>query len=173
MCSLYLLDKIKNRRCHLYAIERGFKDNYNILFDEILKTKKWIRWSFIKRKEIFNFPAGDTLDLTLKNPLIVFKIEKKEIKIDIPTIYEDMFDLSLKNYFELKKFKKQFLTQNTSKKQKIDLNESLKYLCMYDIWRSIFYFRTFRFARNLGIFIIVLGLVILINPINLLINIFS
>lgn len=145
------------------------RNDYNILFDEILDTKRWIRWPFLKRKEIFKFQTGDTLHLTLENPPLEFTIGKIKIKIDVPTTYEDMFDLSLRNYFELKKHKMQFMQQEVNKRnKKFDHYLVMRYLCLYDMWESIFYFKISRSFVYVGILLIVLGAIIIINPIRLL-----
>jgi len=143
------------------------RNDYNILFDEILKTKRWIRWPFLKRKEIFKFQTGDTLHLNLENAPLEFTIGEKKIKINLPTTYEDMFDLSLKNFFHLRKHKTQFMQQEFNKKnKKIDL--VMRYLCLYDMWKSIFYFKVSRFFVYVGISLIILGAIIIVNPIRLL-----
>lgn len=151
-----------------------FKSDYNIFFEGIVKTEKWIRWPFIKRKEITNLAQGDYLTITLHNPSIKFSIDKKEIEIDFPSIYEDMFDLSLDNYSTLKKYRIKAFEHFMSKKiPTFDYNELQKYLCLLDMWESIFYFRILRFLRNIGIFIIILGFVIIVNPIGFLISSFG
>ena len=145
------------------------RNDYNILFDEILKTKKWIRWPFLKRKEIFKFQTGYTLHLNLENAPLEFIIGKKKIKINLPTTYEDMFDLPLKNYFDLKKHKIQFMQENfTKKNKKTNTDLVMCYLCLYDMWKSIFYFKASRFVVYVSILLIILGAIIIINPIHLL-----
>ena len=143
------------------------RNDYSILFDKILKTKRWIRWPFLKRKEIFKFQIGDTLHFTLKNPPLEFTIDKIKLKIALPTTYEDMLDLPLKNFFDLRKHKTQFMQQEFNRKnKKIDL--VMRYLCLYDMWESIFYFKVSRFFMYVGISLIILGAIIIVNPICLL-----
>ncbi len=157
--------------CNNLAFRRyeRLKNDYDVLFDEILKTKKWIRWPFLKRKEILRFPKGNILEITLKNPPLEFTIDKKDIKIDVPTTYEDMFDLPLGNYFELKKHKTQFMQQEFTKKNKKSVHYLvMSYLCLYDMWESIFYFRILRYFVYLGILLIATGAIIIVNPIDLL-----
>ena len=146
-----------------------FRNDYNILFDEILDTERWVRWPFLKRKEIFKFQTGDTLKLTLENPPLEFIIGKVKIKIDVPTTYEDMFDLSIRNYFELKKHKTQFMQQEFAKKNKKSVHYLvMRYLCLYDMWKSIYYFKVSRSFVYVSILLVALGAIIIINPIRLL-----
>ena len=81
--------------------------NIDILFIDILKTKKWVRWAFLKRTSKENLFNDRSLHYKLENPQIDFNVGSHNISIDIPTIEDDFYDLPcIFNLYTIKKYKK-------------------------------------------------------------------
>jgi len=136
-------------------IER-FKENISIFYSEIEKTKPWRRWPFLKRNGIKKLLSNEIITSELKNPEIPFDVGTHEIKVNLPTVIEDFFDLPiLKDYLEMRKYHTAFLTAYSNKMSKKHNEELLKthsrYECMYDILKTAILFKTGRLLKIFGI----------------------
>lgn len=127
----------------------------DILYRDIIEQEKpWRRWPFLARSSRNTLLDKNLLQFSLGNPEIPLDVGTHTIRVHLPTILEDFFDLPLlKNYWPLWRFQK---AARTVLSQKIHDTENSKtgmtpfksymaYECMYDIWKSIFRFRLSRY----------------------------
>lgn len=147
--------------------ERIF-ENIDILFKDIIKQElKWRRWPFLPRTFTKKTKNGDVYHQVLTNPDIDFEIENKSIKIDVPTVLDDLFDLPLlKNYWHLKINRDdaylKFLNShgNDTDPNKLQpYDEHMAFECLYDVWLSILKFRVSRYIVHLGIALTLIGII--------------
>lgn len=134
--------------------------NVDILFHDILKQEThWRRWPFLPRTAKRMLLNGDTLQLTLSNPEVPLDVGTHVVKIELPTVLEDFFDLPLiRNYWPLLRFRSSAHTVYGRKPKDIKnqdtgllpLDEYMAYECMFDIWKAILKFRVSRYVVHLG-----------------------
>lgn len=137
--------------------------NVDIFYKDIFKQEPWRRWPFVPRSDEQHLLNGNILLKTLKNPEIPFDVGTHTIKVSLPTVLEDFFDLPLrKNFLALARFRSAAVTTLDRKKSaqtKLGENlpkglsafdEYIAYECLHDTWRSILVFRVARYATHLG-----------------------
>lgn len=148
--------------------------NIDILFIDILKTKKWVRWAFLKRTSKENLFNDRSLHYKLENPQIDFNVGSHNISIDIPTIEDDFYDLPcIFNLYTIKKYKKHFKTNILNNKEKSldgtifsDIGDCcMAYDCLLDSWKNIFIYKLNKFILFICVYSIVLSIIYSFLPI--------
>jgi len=144
--------------------------NVDILFRDILKQETpWRRWPFLARTGRRKLLDGNSLQLTLSNPEVPLDVGTHVVKIDLPTVLEDFFDLPLtRNLLPLFRFRRSAHTVFGRKEKGIinpdtglsSSDEYMAYECMFDIWKSIFKFRVSRYVVHFGSGLTILGAVV-------------
>lgn len=139
----------------------------DILYRDILKQDKpWRRWPFLARSATRKLLNGDRHDFVLCNPQIPFDVGTHVLKIHLPTVMDDYFDLPLiKNCWSLLRFRSSAHTvfgrkKRDEKNQETGLSASDEYMafeCMCDIWSAIFKFRISRYMIHFGSGITIFG----------------
>ena len=134
--------------------------NVDIFYKDIKKQdQQWRRWPFLERFDTQALLNGDVLKTTLENPKILLNVGSHLIKVDLPTILEDFFDLPLlKNFVPLIRYKNASITFLSSQERDvIDANTGFKkmeaifaYQCLVDVWVCILKFRISRYLSHLG-----------------------
>lgn len=134
--------------------------NIDIFFKDIMKQESpWRRWPFLSRSVEHKLLNGDSHRGTLQNPKIPLDVGTHTIEIDLPTVFEDFFDLPLiNNFWLLFRFRKSAhtvysrkLTSEESQEIKPDAHtEYMTYECIFDIWKSILKFRTAKYIIHFG-----------------------
>lgn len=134
--------------------------NVDILLKDIFKQDSpWRRWPFLPRAENRNLLDGGSHHLTLSNPEISLNVGTHVIKIDLPTVPEDFFDLPLiRNWWQLIRFRSSAHTAfgrrpKEEKNPDTGLDSSDEYMayeCMFDTWKAILKFRVARYIVHLG-----------------------
>lgn len=134
--------------------------NVDILYRDILKQESpWRRWPFLPRSAKRRLLNGDQHVWTLNNPEMPLDVGTHIIRIHLPTVMEDYFDLPLfANFWPLFRFRSSALTVFGRKKkdEKNDetglspSDEHMAYECMFDIWSAILKFRVSRYIIHLG-----------------------
>lgn len=134
--------------------------NIDIFYKDIYKQDNpWRRWPFLRRSKTSKLLDGNLISEALKNPKIPLNVGSHHLNIDLPTVQEDFFDLSLiKNYVPLRKYREAAQTvygnhkeQTSDKKSKLSpINEYMAYECVYDIWKTILKFRIMRYFLHFG-----------------------
>ncbi len=134
--------------------------NVDILLHDILKQESpWRRWPFLPRTAKRKLLNGDSLHFTLSNPPISLDVGNHVVKIDLPTVLEDFFDLPLtRNYWPLLRFRSSAHTVYGRKPKDVKnpdtgllpSDEYMVYECMFDIWKTILKFRVSRYIVHLG-----------------------
>ena len=134
--------------------------NIDILYKDIYKAENpWRRWPFLPRdgrKKLF-----DNIDqfARLRNPRLSLDVGTHVIKVDLPTVLEDFFDLPvIKNTWNLVHFHKAAHTARIRKPQKIKNEETellpsdeyMAYECLRNVWISVFKFRFSRYVIHFG-----------------------
>jgi len=138
--------------------------NLNILYKEIYKqSSPWRRWPFLKRNSSVKLLNGKrdkmTGVLTNVSPLLNFGTYKR--KFEMPTIFEDYFDLPIfNNFFILYKSKAQFYT-DASRYNNISTDDIMTYECFYDTYLNLMKFRISRYGIHFGCGMIFSTLVII------------
>jgi hypothetical protein len=81
--------------------------NVDILYHDILKQDTpWRRWPFLPGSAKRKLLNGDWHELTLSNPEVPIDVGTYVLKIHLPTVMEDYFDLPLvKNFMPLLRFR--------------------------------------------------------------------
>lgn len=141
--------------------------NLSILYQDILKQETpWRRWPFLPRSAKRRLLNGDEHRLTLRNPEVSLDVGTHVLRIHLPTVMEDYFDLPLvKNFWPLLRFRS-FSHTVFGRKEKDVKNaetgltpsdEYMAYECMLDIWSAIFKFRLSRYAIHFGSGITIFG----------------
>lgn len=102
---------------------------------------------------------GSSHHSTLSNPEIPLDVGTHIIKIELPTVFEDFFDLALfNNYWPLLRFRNSAHTVygRKPKEQKskdtglTPSDEYMAYECMFDTWGAIFKYRAARYFVHFG-----------------------
>lgn len=145
------------------AWERDLLDRVHthveIFFEDIFQQKRWRRWAFLPRKEERKALDGNSHHFTLKNPEIPVDLGSHVIRVDLPTVLDDFFDLPVvTNLWKLHRFRHQARIAWTRRDQgKVNPNtgldpgdESMAFECLYDIWVSVAQFRLARYVLHLG-----------------------
>lgn len=134
--------------------------NIDILYRDILHQEvPWRRWPFLRRSGKRHLLNKSITQATLSNPEVPLDVGTHVIRIALPTVLEDFFDLPLhRNFGLLRKFraaagtsfvrrKKGKVSQETNMERS---DEYMAYECLYDTWRSILSFRLARYATHFG-----------------------
>lgn len=153
--------------------------NVDILFRDLLgESNPWRRWPFLARYGERQNLDGTRLRGILANPVIALDVGTHSVKIEVPTILEDFFDLSVRaNLIALSRFRtasatvwfsksrteKELVSADSSGNQPAALlnpssepngsslgNEFMQFECLYDTWRSILSFRIARYLTHFG-----------------------
>lgn len=133
--------------------------NVDILFKDIFKQEAWRRWPFLLRSGSRKLLNGNTHHLTLSNPVIPLNVGSHNIKITLPTVQEDFFDLPLfSNLVPLVWYRNAaHTTISNAPKDSIFTENKMKpwdqymaYECLADIWISVFVFRASRYVVHFG-----------------------
>ena len=141
-------------------------ENVDILFVDLLKQEKWRRWPFLARRNQTKQLDGTKTIQTLDNPQLPLDVGTHILKIDIPTVLNDFFDLSIiKNTYNLIRFRNAARTTNLNKDKNdkcsetemTPFNQYMAYECIFDIWISILIFRFFRYLTHIGVGLTILG----------------
>jgi len=133
--------------------------NVDILYRDILKQAAWRRWPFLLRggqKKLF---GGSIQETELHNPVLPLHVGSHDMRILVPTVQDDFFDLPLfSNVIPLMRFrtaahttvvnhpKDHVLTCNRLK----PIEQYLAYECLVDIWWSVLVFRVARYVVHFG-----------------------
>ncbi len=134
--------------------------NVDILFKDIYKQENpWRRWPFLPRSGKRKLLDGSSQHTTLSNPEIPLDVGTHIIKVNLPTVLEDFFDLPLiKNIWPLFRFRSSAHTV-FGRKPKGEVSEDtglepsdeyMAYECMYDTWKAILKFRFARYIVHFG-----------------------
>jgi len=134
--------------------------NVNILFTDIIKqTAHWRRWPFLPRMDKRKLLNGDVHELQLTNPQIPIDVGTHVIKLDLPTVLDDFFDLPLlRNVWLVIRFRgaahtgvsrlpRGVVNTNTGL---TGSDEYMAYECLFDTWICVFKFRIARYATHFG-----------------------
>jgi len=134
--------------------------NVDILYKDIIKQDDhWRRWPFLPRSGRTKLLDGNSHHLTVSNPKIPLDVGTHVLKVDLPTVLEDFFDLPLiKNFWPLFRFRNSaHTTLNRKTEGEKDpatglepTYEYMAYECMFDIWKSILKFRIARYVVHFG-----------------------
>lgn len=146
--------------------------NVDILYRDITNQKTpWRRWPFLARAQKQKMLNGGALQHSLSNPTLSLDVGTHVIKVDLPTVLEDFFDLPLiKNYWQLWRFRRAAYTffgerngDAVSEKTGLTPSDSyMAYQCMLDIWKSIFRFRISRYVVHFGSGLTICGALIVV-----------
>lgn len=149
------------------------KENVEILYNGIFKVSPWKRWPFISRFSRFKlYSKIDIIEMPLFNPRLLIDVGIHKFEVDVPTVQEDFFDLPvLKNYLSLLHYKRMaenyfarmlstVSEQEQEKRAEENENEIINnlspwnkhmmYVCLLDIWHSVFVFRISRYGIHYG-----------------------
>lgn len=151
--------------------------NVDILFKDILKQDNpWRRWPFLPRSGKRKLLDGSSHHVSLSNPEVPLDVGTHVIKIDLPTVLKDFFDLSLfKNCYPLIRFRSSAHT-TFGRKTKGEISqdtglepsdEYMAYECMYDIWMAILKFRVTRYILHFGSGLTISGALIVVIYVSL------
>ena len=153
--------------------------NIDILFKDLLaQSNPWRRWPFLPRFGERRNLDGTLLRGTLENPRIPLDVGTHFVHIEIPTVLEDFFDLSVRsNFTALNRFRAAAATAYSSKRSEREPSQTepgsdqaaesesestakpdgrstgdqlMQYECLYDTWRSILSFRLARYTTHFG-----------------------
>jgi hypothetical protein len=129
--------------------------NVDILYKDIFKVDNpWRRWPFLKRNEKSTLLNKMSTLSSLENPKIPIDVGTHEIKVELPTVQEDFFDLGiLKNYYPLIRYRSAVKTYFFKKKdnKSSEIDTIMTFECLFDIWKSVFIFRIARYVLILGV----------------------
>jgi hypothetical protein len=137
------------------------KLNNKILYDDIKHIKQWTRWPFLPRKASEKLLDDNSINIDLQNPKEEFDVGTHKIKVILPTVLEDFFDLPIfKDFRTMRQYESAFKTKyNRDIKEKgsnITIHNSyFKYMCVYDILRSACIFRLARILKHFSIALII------------------
>ena len=134
--------------------------NIDILYQNIIRQEQpWRRWPFLPRRGKRRMLDGTIHLGTFSNPGLFLNVGTHIIRVSIPTVLEDFFDLSvMANFVKLVRFRSAAATtfsnrQDNGVNPETGMNredEYMAYECLYDTWRSIFVFRLARYAIHFG-----------------------
>ena len=131
----------------------------DILFKDIFKQEAWRRWPFLLRSGSRKLLDGAIHEVTLSNPVIPLNVGSHNIKITLPTVQEDFFDLPLfSNLAPLVRYRNAAHTTISNAPRDSIFPESqmtpgdqyMAYECLTDIWISVFVFRVSRYVVHFG-----------------------
>ncbi len=134
--------------------------NIDILFSDILKLLPWRRWPFLPRLRKQKLLDGSTEQSRLVNPIIPFNVGTHNIKIIIPTVFDDFFDLPLiTNLYKLIRFKNASRTYIATVRdlpivagtELSPMSHNMAYECLLDTWTCILVVRLARYLLHFGI----------------------
>ena len=135
--------------------------NIEIFYKDIIKQEVyWRRWPFLSRVSQHSLLDGSINKTELQNPMIPINVGTHVIKIALPTVLEDFFDLPLvKNLFMLIRYRKATRTflgnqekDIVDKNSKMDRSDAyMAYECLLDIWFCVMKFRIARYLSYFGI----------------------
>lgn len=134
--------------------------NIDILYKDIIRQEQpWRRWPFLPRAAKRKLLDGSMHVATLTNPDIPLDVGTHVIRISLPTVLEDFFDLSVRaNFVKLDRFRSAAGTTFSNRGDE-EANAAtgmsrgdqlMAYECLHDIWRSILVFRLARYFTHLG-----------------------
>ena len=161
------------------ALERVRLD-LDILHRDLLRNPEpWRRWPFLSRRSFGALLDGTTVTINLRNPELPFDVGTHHVRVVMPSVYEDFFDLPvLANWWTLRRYRRAFLTaelrrQNEAKPVAVAMdppgeggdaphpagrmNEWMQYECMCDIWSRVLLFRVARYGTHFGAAVIFAG----------------
>jgi hypothetical protein len=134
--------------------------NVDILYKDILHQETpWRRWPFLPRTAKRRMLDGTWHQTKLYNPEVPLDVGSHVIKIALPTVLEDFFDIPVfRNLWPLIRFRNSAHTVFGRKEKDeknpetgmLPANEYMAYECMLDIWKSIFQFRVARYIVHFG-----------------------
>lgn len=147
------------------------RENIDIFYKEIWKQAPWRRWPFLKRKERTDLFGERTIFLDLRNPEIPFDVGTHEIRISVPTVFEDFYDLPVwTNYWQSSRHCKAILTKLFRDLQEIPDTENEKrellntkmysILCLRDVWYCILRYRVSKYVIHSGIAFILFSIML-------------
>lgn len=147
--------------------EQRVKENVEIWYLKIIKEEeKWTRWAFLKRKKTKKLFDNKKNTLTLKNPEISFDVGSHEIKVNLPTVAEDFFDLPVfKDFIKIVRFDKSIYTK--ANRGDLDFDKLgfkdlgayiLSYECVKDILKQACIYRIASYFKHFSIGLIVFGI---------------
>jgi hypothetical protein len=134
-------------------------ENVGIFYDSIIESERWKRWGFLPRRSMRKLLTGETHEGVLVNPKIPLDVGTHTIRIDLPTVYADFFDLPVwRNWRQLVRYRNACHTclsrrsrdQVNAQTQLVPMKEYMAYECLLDTWTSIVKFRVARYALHLG-----------------------
>ncbi len=148
-------------------------ENTDILFTDILKQERWRRWPFLSRTRVSKQLDGSKIVANLSNATVPINVGTHHIKVDVPTVLDDFFDLPLrKNAYTLYRYRAAASTtllkgkdEQASVVTATGLNPSdelMAYENLYSSWAAILKFRLFRYISHLGSSLTVFGTVLTI-----------
>lgn len=137
--------------------------NVDILYKDILKqNEQWRRWPFLPRAGFRRMLDGSSQSWKLQNPEIPLNVGTHVVKVQVPTVLEDFFDLPLlQNFATLKKFRTAAATTYSTRRMaekdeegpatgSNEGKELMLYECLHDTWQCIVIFRVARYIEHLG-----------------------
>ena len=140
-------------------IERVSLD-VDILFRDILEQEPaWRRWPFLARQERLDLPNDEIHISDLRNPIVPFDVGTHILRVDLPTVLCDFFDLPLwRNVLNMMRFRRGFRATSSRRERGVRSDETgmtptqelFAYDCVLDIWRSILTFRLARYTIHFG-----------------------
>lgn len=155
--------------------EQRVKENVEIWYLKILEQEeKWTRWAFLKRKKTKRLFDNKKNTFKLENPEIPFDVGSHVIKVKLPTVAEDFFDLPVfKDFLKMVRFDKLFYTKANRGDLEFDKLEFkdlgayiLSYQCIKDILKQACIYRIASYFKHFSIGLIVFGILsILFHPI--------
>lgn len=144
-------------------LEKRLELSLDILNRDILKEENpWRRWPFLKRESKIKVLNGNTLDFNLTNKIVCLDFGFYQRDFEIPSIFEDYFDLPfIENLYLLQKRKKTFLTDFSRCRDSYNF-EYMKYFCLLDIYWCLLKLRLIRLGIHFSTGMIIYSFVILI-----------
>jgi hypothetical protein len=114
--------------------------NVDILFKDILKINKWRRWQFLDRKAHGKNLDNTKMEMKLDNPDVIFNIGSHLFGVHIPTVLEDVYDLSAyRTLWKMYKYKKHFFTTVTSTNNTSKLDGTASQIGWMHLWLGVVY----------------------------------
>lgn len=146
--------------------------NVDILFKDLLEQdNSWRRWPFLPRFGERQILDGTLLRGSLKNPTVPLDVGTHVVHIEVPTVLEDFFDLSVSNNFiALSRYRAAAATTYSTKRRQVPNSDSasdggstgnqlMQYECLHDTWGAVLSFRLARYATHFGAAITLSGAV--------------
>lgn len=129
-----------------------FMSNIEILYSDIIPEKKWVRWSFIKRKKYRRLYNGEYTCQALTNSKVEFDVGSHKISMFIPTVREDFFDLPVwRPWLSMKIRHRDYETAVLGDNVKENVAIAIMlWNCIYDNFKCIIMYRIARALVVLG-----------------------